>query len=58
MFASRGSGYEMSSHLLRVTMLYANAMWQGVYSRADQEFGPYSAVEFVPMEKLVKALPG
>ena len=58
MIISKGSGYELSSHLLRSVMLYLNTQWQAVVSNSAQATGPYSSMEWLPSDTYDKALWG
>lgn len=58
MMISKGSGYELSSHLLRSVMLYLNTQWQAVVANSAQATGPYSSMDWLPSDTYDKALWG
>lgn len=58
MFVSRGSGYELASHVIRAVWLYVNTLWQAVVANSAKASGPYAALEWLPAETYSQALPG
>ena len=58
MIISKGSGYGLSSHLLRAVMPYLNTQWQAVVANSAQATGPYSSMDWLPSDAFQKALWG
>ena len=57
MIISRGSGYELSSHVLRVCMLYLNTLWTSTVARTGASLG-HGAMKWLPADSYNRALLG
>ena len=59
LFASRGSAYEVSTHLLYACNQYLGFVWQSIVAAsATHGAGPLGSVEFSPPERMKLGLPG